>query len=259
MDTIGIGLIGTGFMGKAHALAYRSVRSVMGDVPATELVMLCDTPLDKAEAMASLEMKLGGVYHRRGDWGLAAGHYQQALGRTDDDGQRARLLTDWSRTAHRGGDGEQALELAEEALALAESAEDRKALPQAHNILGILANSRDQWDLAQQHLQQSLAMAGALGGPGIKIAARNNLALALRAAGEMERAVALVQEALGLCVELGDRHREAALRNNLADLLHAAGNSAESMAQLKQAVTIYAEIDGDASQWRPEIWKLSEW
>lgn len=52
MDSIGVGLIGTGFMGKAHALAYRSVRAVMGDVPGVRLVALAETPRAKAEAMA---------------------------------------------------------------------------------------------------------------------------------------------------------------------------------------------------------------
>jgi predicted dehydrogenase len=53
MDEIGVGLIGTGFMGKAHALAYRSVRAVMGDVPGVRLVALAETPLDKAQTMAA--------------------------------------------------------------------------------------------------------------------------------------------------------------------------------------------------------------
>ncbi|HMO08243.1 MAG TPA: Gfo/Idh/MocA family oxidoreductase [Paracoccaceae bacterium] len=53
MDEIGVGLIGTGFMGKAHALAYRSVRAVMGDVPRVRLVALADTPAEKAAAMAA--------------------------------------------------------------------------------------------------------------------------------------------------------------------------------------------------------------
>lgn len=52
MKSIGIGLIGTGFMGKAHALAYGSVNAVFGDVPEVRLEMLCDQPDDKAEAMA---------------------------------------------------------------------------------------------------------------------------------------------------------------------------------------------------------------
>lgn len=51
--TLGVGLIGTGFMGKAHALAWRNVRAVMGDVPAVRLEVLVDTPADKASAMAA--------------------------------------------------------------------------------------------------------------------------------------------------------------------------------------------------------------
>lgn len=53
MQTIGVGLIGTGFMGKAHALAWRNVRAVSGDVPAARLVQLADTPAEKAQAMAA--------------------------------------------------------------------------------------------------------------------------------------------------------------------------------------------------------------
>jgi predicted dehydrogenase len=53
MHAIGIGLIGTGFMGKAHALAYGAVQAVFGDVPRPRLAVLCDQPADKAEAMAA--------------------------------------------------------------------------------------------------------------------------------------------------------------------------------------------------------------
>lgn len=56
MGRIGVGLIGTGFMGKTHALAWRNVKAVLGGslgaVPAPDLAMLCDTPLDRAEALA---------------------------------------------------------------------------------------------------------------------------------------------------------------------------------------------------------------
>lgn len=51
-DDIGIGLIGTGFMGKCHALAYGSVRAVFGDVPRPRLEMLCDVPAEKASGFA---------------------------------------------------------------------------------------------------------------------------------------------------------------------------------------------------------------
>ena len=42
METIGVGLIGTGFMGKCHALAWTSVRAVFGDTPAIRRVALCE-------------------------------------------------------------------------------------------------------------------------------------------------------------------------------------------------------------------------
>lgn len=52
MSTIGIGLIGTGFMGKCHALAYGAAKAVFGDIPTPRLELLCETPADKATTMA---------------------------------------------------------------------------------------------------------------------------------------------------------------------------------------------------------------
>ena len=50
--SIGIGLIGTGFMGKCHALAYGSVKAVFGDVLRPRLEVLCDVPAEKASHFA---------------------------------------------------------------------------------------------------------------------------------------------------------------------------------------------------------------
>ncbi|MEM9060691.1 MAG: Gfo/Idh/MocA family oxidoreductase [Pseudomonadota bacterium] len=52
MEELGVGLIGTGYMGKCHALAYRNVKAVFGDVPRIRLETLCDVPADRASAMA---------------------------------------------------------------------------------------------------------------------------------------------------------------------------------------------------------------
>jgi len=46
---IGVGLIGTGFMGKCHALAWNSVRTVFGDVPPIKLVHLGEANTELAE------------------------------------------------------------------------------------------------------------------------------------------------------------------------------------------------------------------
>ncbi|MEM1050306.1 MAG: Gfo/Idh/MocA family oxidoreductase [Pseudomonadota bacterium] len=50
---LGVALIGSGFMGKSHALAYRAVRAAFGDVPAPRLEIMCDRPLERAEIFAS--------------------------------------------------------------------------------------------------------------------------------------------------------------------------------------------------------------
>jgi len=210
------------------------------------------------EALASLEHKLGGVHDRRGDWPAAASHFEAALAASGNDARKARVYADWSLTAHRRGDQRQAVELADRALALAEAAEDTKALAQAHNILGVLTGHLGDHAGARRHLERSLALAERLGDPSSRVAALNNLALAHGAAGELERALALAETALAVCTSHGDRHRQAALHNNLADLLQAMGRREAAMGHLKQAVTIFTEV-GAPARLQPEIWKLVEW
>ncbi|MCV6574724.1 MAG: Gfo/Idh/MocA family oxidoreductase [Cohaesibacter sp.] len=52
MTTLKIGLIGTGYMGKCHALAYRNAKAVFGNLPDLKLEMLCELPLDRAATFA---------------------------------------------------------------------------------------------------------------------------------------------------------------------------------------------------------------
>src|SRR5579871_5807308 len=92
------------------------------------------------ERLGALEHRIGLVHHRRGEWQLAESSFDRALIALDGDAapQRARLIADRSLNAHRLGRDGEAQDLAEEALGLAAAAGDRRALAQAHNILGIL-------------------------------------------------------------------------------------------------------------------------
>jgi len=211
------------------------------------------------ERLGQLEHRIGLVHHRRGDWALADSSFERALAALPlgENGERARIIADRSLNAHRGGRDDDALALAEEALALAGAAGDRRALAQAHNILGILATGRGERSEARRQLERSLELSPE-DDPSARAAALNNLALALRADGELDRALALTEDALALCAKVGDRHREAALANNAADLLHAAGRRDESLERLREAVAIFAEI-GAQDAMEPEIWKLVEW
>ena len=63
-STLGVGLIGTGYMGKCHALAWIGVRAVFGDGPAPRLVHLAEVNADIARARAD-EF---GFAKSSGDW-----------------------------------------------------------------------------------------------------------------------------------------------------------------------------------------------
>lgn len=63
---LGVALIGTGFMGKCHALAWRSVAATFGGAH-PRLEVLCDTPQDRAEAFAAQF----GFARATGDWQAA--------------------------------------------------------------------------------------------------------------------------------------------------------------------------------------------
>lgn len=243
-------------IGDLHTLAGRYGAAAMAYEQAAAALPAGADPL--AGRLAQIEGKLALVHHRQGDWALAESHFQAAQGAwpTDDATGLAHLLADRSLNAHRQGSQERARQLAEEALRLANAAQDAVGQARAHNALGILARSRGELALAGQHLVQGLALAEELNDLAGRAAMLNNLALVRQAQGELAAATELTQQALSACVAIGDRHREAALRNNLADLLHAAGQPEAAMAELKQAVAIFAEI-GELQQ--PEVWKLVEW
>ena len=64
MDTIGVGLIGTGYMGKCHALAWMAVRAAFGDGPVVRRVALCEVE----EGLARRRADEFGFETSTGDW-----------------------------------------------------------------------------------------------------------------------------------------------------------------------------------------------
>ncbi|MGN6549471.1 MAG: Gfo/Idh/MocA family protein [Pararhizobium sp.] len=64
MQSIGVGLIGTGYMGKCHALAWNGVRPLFGEGPEVRLVHLAEMDPDLARARAAAF----GFERSTGDW-----------------------------------------------------------------------------------------------------------------------------------------------------------------------------------------------
>ncbi len=238
--------------------AVGDLQTLSGDYAAALESYEAAAALAEPDRLAGVAHRIGLVHHRRGEWELAESSFVEALGSSPNGGAEARILADRSLTAHRRHADDEARAFAERALALALEADDRRALAQAHNILGILASGAGDHAEARRLLQESLALAEREGDPSARAAALNNLALVERAEGSLDRALELTEEALRLCATVGDRHREAALLGNCADLLHGAGRGDEAMDRLKSAVAIFAEVGGSRAM-EPEIWKLVEW
>ena len=215
----------------------------------------------QGQDLLRLLYKQGDVNHRQGNWGAAEEFYLRALSLLGDPCQDpaagARLYAAWSRTVHHRGESGRALDLASRSLELA--GDDLPALIQAHNVLGMLARSQENYPLAARHLETSLNLAGTLGDLLSRAAALNNLALLAGDCEDWPQAIERVQAALTLCRQLGDRHREAALLNTLADFYYRLGQPDQAMTYLKQAVVIFAEIGESSLGLQPEIWKLTEW
>ena len=211
--------------------------------------------------LARVEHKLGGVHQRRGEYNRAQARFAVALDALalTDAAPRARILTDMSLVLHQSGGSDRAAMLADQARTLAETALDRRALAQAHNVLGMLARDGGRLAAARTEFARSLEIAEELDDVTGRVAALNNLALVARESGERERALELTVAALELCAAQGDRHREAALENNLADLYHEAGDVEQSMTHLKRAVAIFSDVGGEERAQLPEIWKLVSW
>ena len=129
---------------------------------------LCDGDSRASAALVEIEHKLGNVYARRGEWLSAETHFAAALDIAGGAVARAaagRILADWSLVVRAQGQPERALALASDALAAAESADDRRGMAQAHNILGILARSRGDSSGAVEQLERGLAIAETLSDP----------------------------------------------------------------------------------------------
>ena len=230
------------------------LRTLLGDYAGALASYEAATAFGEPDAQAAVEHKAGEVHQRRGEWDRAEARFTAALeaAPANATGLRARIVADLGLTMHDAGQTERATELAHEALGLAESAGDRRAEAQAHNILGVIARSTGDVDTSLEHLRRSLELAHELGDGPAEAAALNNLALVERDSEAFAEALELTEQALALCSIYGDRHREAALENNLADLHHAAGNDDEAMDHLKRAVALFSEVGADEATRLPE-------
>jgi DNA-binding SARP family transcriptional activator/tetratricopeptide (TPR) repeat protein len=248
-------------------LALGEVRTALGDYAGAIAALETAAAMTTGAPLSTIEFRLGRVHARRGDLATADTHLvaaQELLAATDADSgdALAAVLAERALVAHRAGDNAAAVDLANRALEGVAGSPAAEELPGSAarplQILGLVALSQGDLDLARQQLGRALRSAGATDLP-VAVAARHALALVEAKSGELAGAIDLAGAALDDGRRLGDRHVEAVLENTLADLLHEAGRRDESMDHLKRAVAIFAEVGGHPGELEPEIWKLVEW
>jgi DNA-binding SARP family transcriptional activator len=248
-------------------LALGEVRTALGDYDGAVAALETAAALATDARLAAIELRLARVHTRRGDLLTADSHLVAAeelltVAGGDRGDDLASVLAERALVAHRSGDGAAAVDLASRALSTLVGDGEADELPRAAarplQVLGLVALSHGQFDVARGHLGRALRAAGAADIP-VAVGTRHALALVEARSGELDRAIDLAGAALDDGRRLGDRHVEAVLENTLADLLHEAGRREESMVHLKLAVAIFAEVGGHPGDLEPEIWKLVEW
>ncbi len=213
------------------------------------------------ELSARIEYRLAQVHHRLGAWDIAEQHFARAFDAVQEteQGLAALILTDWCLTAIRQDQRKHGHELAQRSLNFAIQSDDKQALAQAHNILGILARDDGHYVDAIKHLEYSVMIAREINNISVQIATLNNLALVHFADDNFDVALELVQSAVSLCVQIGAQHQEAALYSHIADILFQMNRVTESQAYQVKSASIFTEIDHVDGIVQPEIWKLVEW
>ncbi|MCB0015666.1 MAG: hypothetical protein KDE34_27310, partial [Anaerolineales bacterium] len=123
----------------------------LGNYPAALASLETAAAIAPGPELGQLEHQLAQVYQRQGQWDLAAHKLAQAHTHLDEgtaDAELAHLTLDQSLVAHRQKRPAEALALAEKAHVLAQNAGDVPILALATNMLGMLARSRGEVEMA---------------------------------------------------------------------------------------------------------------
>ena len=145
-----------------------------------------------------------------------------------DPATQAALLLALSNARYRAGDNDDAVALAEQALALAEAAADAVRVRSAMNLLALTLVQLGRVDEAQSHAKIALARARDAGAEGEVAQIANTCAIVAKNRGEFAAAAALYQEAIAGHRRLGSMRSLATALNNLGNVWRARENLDEA-------------------------------
>lgn len=178
----------------------------------------------------------------RGHLGLARGMMVEALARAPARSRaRQRALFDAGQVACFMGLFRQAREQLEEGLSIARESDDRNAVAQVLQPLGMACAALQDLPAARAHLEEAVALAREHGGARNLAAALNGLAQLHRLEGDLEAARGLYGQVLDLARGLEDRISVAIALLNLAMTSIDRGLGQDARALLVEALAIAEE------------------
>lgn len=201
------------------------------------------------ERSVRLIRKITEVLETKGDLESAENGLESALGMLDEIGgaERGRVLLDKGILRWKRGDYGEAGRLVTDALNQMEG--DKEALKyvsKAHNILGLIAQSRGDYDGALVEFRKSLDIDTRTGDVRNAITTNNNIGVAYWNKDEYDRAAQIFEENLVLIQKIGDQHSLANTYNNLGLIHWNRGRYAEAAAWHHKSLEIRERI-GDRS------------
>jgi tetratricopeptide (TPR) repeat protein len=191
------------------------------------------------------QVLLGIGFDYLSQWGhyrLTAGLHERLQGHLDDPWTSAASMNNLGENYRMLGQFTRAIDLFEQALAIARQIGDRQ---NEATYLGNLANSYDDLGQIPRSIdlhEQALAIDREIGDRANEATELGNLALRYAALGQFTRSIDLYEQALAIAREVGDRQGEARHLGNLGELYGDLGRTARAIELFEQALAIARQI-----------------
>jgi tetratricopeptide (TPR) repeat protein len=151
---------------------------------------------------------------------------------------KAALLLALGNARYRTGDNDDAVALAEQAVASADAAGDAVHGRAALNLLALTLVQQGRVDEAERHAQIALARARAAGADGEVAQIANTCAIVAKSRGDFESATALYQEAIASHSRRGNMRGLATALNNLDNIWRARDNLPEAQRCFEECLRV---------------------
>jgi predicted ATPase/class 3 adenylate cyclase len=217
-------------------------------------------PAHQPAARSRLLRRSGEVLLKWGSYAEAAARYEAALQELQSDlnaDEASRIYAGLSMTLYRQNQLDDAIELAQLALVMAQDNKSNQA--QALQNLGTLYWKRLERERALEYNRQCLMLWQELGNLNGSAAVHNNLGLLYQNLGDFETAITHYNLSLAQFEQIGNRHGLARVYDNMGQTYMEMNNQAEAIQCLEAAVSILATIGLTESEVFTGMWISGMW